>query len=291
MWREVAPPKTGAAAPLGITAQTRRGYGLGRRATEAEWLPPAALVVVFLLIWQTATSLLAVPRWLLPSPGDILGALLSTHRLLAAHAWVTLQEVLVGFGLAFVVGVALAVGIAYSRTLERAVYPFVIASQTIPVIAIAPILMIWFGYGLLPKVIIVALICFFPIAVNMVDGLRSVDPELVNLMRTMGASRWQVFAKAQLPTSLPFLFSGTKIAVAVSVIGAVIGEWVGASAGLGYFMVRSKSQFLTDRIFAAILVLSVMAIALFTLVALLERHLLPWYRRLGDRKDPTSEDS
>ncbi len=243
----------------------------------AEWIPPFGLVAALLLAWQGAAAAFGLPQWLLPSPTDIAGAIVSSADLLARHGWVTLQEVLVGFGLSFVVGVAVAIAIAYSRTLERAIYPFVIASQTIPVIAIAPILLIWFGYGLLPKVIVVALICFFPIVVNMVDGLRSVDPDLVSLMRTLGSSRWQLFFKAQLPSSLPFLLSGTKVAIAVSVIGAVIGEWVGASAGLGYFMVRSASQFQTARVFAAIVVLSIMGIALFSLVALSERYLLPWY--------------
>ncbi len=247
-----------------------------------DWLPPTALVAALLLAWQLAALALEVPKWLLPAPTEIGATLYSSWELLARHGWVTLQEVLVGFGLSFVVGVALAVAIAYSRTLERAIYPFVIASQTIPVIAIAPILLIWFGYGLLPKVIVVALICFFPIVVNMVDGLRSVDQDLVNLLRTLGASRWQIFTKARLPASLPFLLSGTKVAIAVSVIGAVIGEWVGASAGLGYFMVRSASQFQTARVFAAILVLSAMGVSLFGLVAASERYLLPWYR-LGGR--------
>jgi ABC-type nitrate/sulfonate/bicarbonate transport system permease component len=247
------------------------------RGFLGEWIPPAGLMFLFLVIWQIAAIVLGVPRWLLPAPTDILEALVASSQLLATHTWVTFQEVLIGFSLAFVVGIALATAIAYSRSLERAIYPFIIASQTIPVIAIAPILLIWFGYGLLPKVIVVALICFFPLVVNTVDGLRSVDPDMVNLLRTLGATRWQIFAKAQLPTSLPYLFSGTKVAVAVSVIGAVIGEWVGASAGLGYYMVRSASQFQTARVVAAIAVLSVMGIALFSLVALSERFLLPWY--------------
>ncbi len=250
--------------------------------TLLEWLPPSALVAALLLAWQLAATILELPRWLLPAPTDVGAALYSSRDLLARHGWVTLQEVLVGFAIAFLVGTSLAVAIAYSRTLERALYPFVIASQTIPVIAIAPILLIWFGYGLLPKVIVVALICFFPIVVNMVDGLRAVDAELVNLLRTLGSSRRQIFLKAQLPASLPFLLSGTKVAIAVSVIGAVIGEWVGASAGLGYFMVRSASQFQTARVFAAIVVLSAMGIALFGLVALSERYLIPWNAQ--DRK-------
>lgn len=251
----------------------------------SEWFPPLGLITTILLAWQIAATILQVPKWLLPSPIDIAGALITSSELILGHAWVTLQEVVIGFIISLVTGVALAIAIAYSRTLERAIYPFVIASQTVPVVAIAPILLIWFGYGLLPKVIVVALICFFPICVNMVDGLRSVDPELVSLMRTLGSTRWQIFTKAQFPASLPFLFSGTKVAIAVSVIGAVIGEWVGASAGLGYFMVRSASQFQTARVFAAIVVLSAMGISLFALASIAERYLLPWYHAGRQRKE------
>lgn len=266
-----------------MSGTVERSPSVGSRALSrlTEWVAPVSLIGAILALWQVASSMLGMPRWLLPSPVDIVAALVGSWGLIWQHTMVTLEEVLVGFGLALASGIALAVAIAYSRPVERAVYPLVVASQTVPVVAIAPILLIWFGYGLLPKVIVVALICFFPIVVNMVDGLRSVDPDLVNLMRSMGATRWQLFTKAQLHTSLPFLMSGTKVAVAVSVIGAVMGEWVGASAGLGYFMVRSASQFQTARVFAAVLVLSVMGVALFGLAAVLERYLLPWYHDPG----------
>ena len=198
--------------------------------------------------------------------------------LLWRHTLATLLEIVVGFGLSLACGVALAAAIGLSRTLERAIYPFVIASQTIPIIVIAPMLLIWIGYGFAPKVIVVALISFFPIVVNMVDGLKSVDRDMVNLMRTLGASRWQVFFKVQVPTSLPYLFSGMRVAIAVSVIGAVIGEWVGSSEGLGYLMLRSKPQFLTERVFAAIVILSALGVGLFGSVGIVERLAIPWWR-------------
>jgi ABC-type nitrate/sulfonate/bicarbonate transport system permease component len=138
-------------------------------------------------------------------------------------------------------------------------------------------LLIWVGYGLGPKIIVVALICFFPIVVNTVDGLKSADPDVVNLMRTLGARRWQIFLKVQVPSALPFFFSGTKVAVAISVIGAVVGEWGGSSEGLGYLMIRSKPQFLTERVFAAMAVLSAMGIGLFLLVATIEKLAIPWW--------------
>jgi len=197
---------------------------------------------------------------------------------------VTLEEVLVGFAIALVSGVLLAGLIHMSRTLERVIYPSVIASQTIPIIVIAPLLLIWVGYGMQHKVIVVALISFFPIVVNTVDGLRSADPDMINLLRTLGANRWQVFAKAQIPSCLPFMFSGIKVAITVSVIGAVIGEWVGSSEGLGYLAIRSQSQFLSERVWAATVLMALMGISLFAIAALLERLLLPWHHNQRRRR-------
>ena len=205
------------------------------------WGLPAAVIAVAMAAWEAAVRLLDVAQWLLPPPSAIGAELMASRDLLLRHTWVTLGEVVLGFALALVVGVALASFIAYSRIVERAVYPFVIASQTVPVIVIAPLLLSWIGYGIWPKVIVVVLLSFFPIVVNTVDGLKSADPDLLRMMRTLGANRWQLFVKVQAPTCLPFLFSGLRVAIALSVIGAVVGEWVGASAGLGYLMTRSRA--------------------------------------------------
>lgn len=248
-------------------------------STVLQWAPPLALILVALGAWEGAVRLFHVARWLLPPPSSIGAELWESRSLLLRHTWVTLEEVLLGFALALVVGIALAAAIAYSRIVERAAYPFVIASQTVPIIAIAPLLLIWIGYGIWPKIIVVTLISFFPIVVNTVDGLKSADPDMLNMMRTLGAKRWQLFTKVQVPSSVPFLFSGIRVGVALSVIGAVIGEWVGASAGLGYLMTRSAPQFLTDRVFASIFILSGMGITLFALAVLAERYTIPWYRR------------
>ena len=243
----------------------------------ARWLGPALLVAALIAIWQGAVVLFDIPAWKLPAPSAIAAELVASRALFLKHTWVTLLEVVLGFSAALVTGVLLATLIAYYRTLRRAIYPLVIASQTVPIIVIAPLLLIWVGYGMTPKIIVVILIAFFPITVNTVDGLRSVDSDMVNMMRTLGASRWQIFTKVQAPAALPFLFSGTKIAVTFSVIGAVIGEWVGASAGLGYLTRISVPLFLTARAFGAVVVLAAMGITLFVSVALLERLLLPWY--------------
>ena len=288
---------------MAITVQNNREGGPTQAAVSSQgaapsgrailelltrWIPAALIVVAAIGAWEGIVAINDIPHWKLPAPSAIGVELWDSGGLLLRHTWVTLQEVLIGFAIALVAGILLAGLINLSRTLERVIYPSVIASQTIPIIVIAPLLLIWVGYGMQHKIIVVALISFFPIVVNTVDGLRSADPDLINLLRTLGASRWQVFAKAQIPTSLPFLFSGMKIAITVSVIGAVIGEWVGSSEGLGYLAIRSQSQFLSERVYAASFLLSLLGIGLFLLAGLLERVLLPWHhnqrgqRSLGD---------
>lgn len=241
------------------------------------WLIPSLILIGVVLVWEFWVQVGDVPKWQLPAPSAIWQELFTSWDLLWKHTYVTLQEVVVGFLVALVSGFLLACGIAYSKVLERAIYPIIISSQTIPIIAIAPLLLIWIGYGIAPKVIVVALVSFYPIAVNTIDGLKAIDPNMVNMMRTLGASRWQIFTKLQIPTSLPYMFSGIKVGISISVIGAVIGEWVGASAGLGYLITYSQPLFLTDRVFAAIVVLSAMGIGLFLIASLAERFMLPWY--------------
>ena len=270
-------------APDGVTAVSVErsllppGHRQPWRWRSGNWGPAAGIVLALLGVWEGYVRLWAVPKWLLPAPSVIAATLVVHWELLWGHTVITFLEVIIGFAVSLLCGVILACAMAFSRTLERALYPFVIASQTIPIIVIAPLLLIWMGYGLAPKVVVVALIGFFPIVVNLVDGLKSVDPDVVNLLRVMGASRWQIFVKVQWPSALPFLFSGTRVAMAVSVIGAVIGEWMGSSRGLGYLMIRSKPQFLTERVFAAIVVLSAMGVALFVLVGVFERLAIPWW--------------
>lgn len=242
------------------------------------WLAPGALLVLLLAAWEAGVRLTQTPRWLLPPPSAVGRVLLTDRELLLVHARTTLVEVLLGFALALVLGVGLAIVIDASPTLDRTIYPLVVASQTVPVPALAPLLLIWFGYGLLPKLLVTALIGFFPIAVNTVDGLRATDREIVALLHSLGAGRWQRFRLARLPAALPFVFSGAKVAVAVSVIGAVFGELVGGKAGLGYLLTRALAQFQTERVIAAVALLSLMGIGLFVLVALVERALTPWRR-------------
>jgi len=246
------------------------------------WLLPAALIALLLALWQLACSLgviadaLDLESYLVPSPSEIASSLWENRSLLAENAWVTLREILLGIAAALVVGVSFAVLMHLSRVLRDAAYPLVVASQTIPVVVIAPILVVWFGYGITAKVVIVALVCFFPITVNTLDGLRSADPEAVKMMRSLGASRWQRFRRVEAPAALPSLFTGIKIAVVFAPIGAVFAEWAGSSSGLGHLIQSDTAYYMVDRQFASVAVLSALALALIGLTSLAERRVVTW---------------
>lgn len=246
------------------------------------WFLPALLLVGLTGAWQIAASTgvfadaLNLPSILVPSPAEVAESLWQNRALLAENAWVTLQEVLLGLACALAAGVAFAVAMRLSETLRLAFYPLLVASQAIPVVAIAPVLVVWFGFGLGPKLWIIGLICFFPVTVNTLDGLRAVDPEATKMMRTLDASRRQILWRVESPTALPYFFSGAKIAAAVAVIAALFGELAGAQSGLGVLIREDNAQLETARVFAAVLVLALMAIALFGIFALAERRVVTW---------------
>jgi ABC-type nitrate/sulfonate/bicarbonate transport system permease component len=246
------------------------------------WLLPSLFLAGLIGAWQIAASngaiasVLSIEDFLVPSPAEIASALWENRSLLAENAWVTLREILLGFGCAVVVGLGFAVVMHLSETVRLAAYPLVVASQTIPILVVAPVLVIWFGFGIPPKLLIVALVCFFPITVAALDGLRSVDPAATKLMRTLEASRWQILRRVEAPTALPFTFSGAKIAAAIAPIGAVFAEWAGSSAGLGHLILQDNAQLEVARRFAAVAVLSAIALALFGLLALAERRVVSW---------------
>jgi putative hydroxymethylpyrimidine transport system permease protein len=227
-------------------------------------------------IWEAAVQIYQVPHYILPAPSAIAVTLVHKRASLGYHALVTLQEMLLGFGLATTVGIVLAIWMFEVPVLERALYPYVIGSQTVPVFAIAPLLVLWLGYGIMSKVLMAAIIVFFPIVLNTLDGLKAADADTVNLLRVMRASRWQLLCKVQLPAALPFMLSGAKIGISISTIGAVIGEWVGAKAGLGRLMLDANSQLQVSLVFAAIICLTVMGLGLFGIMILIERWLTPW---------------
>jgi len=252
--------------------------GMSRRRL----LLPGLVLVALVGLWQVAAStgaladVLGLESFLVPSPAEIGSALWENRSLLAENAWVTLQEILLGFLIGLAAGLGFAVVLRLSATLRLAFYPLMVASQAIPILVIAPILVVWFGFGIGPKLAVVALLCFFPIAVATVDGLRSVDPEATKMMRSLDASRRQVMWRVEAPSALPFVFSGARIAAAFAPIGAVFGEWVGADSGLGHLILQDNAQLETARLFAAAAVLAAIALALFGLLALAERRIVTW---------------
>lgn len=248
------------------------------------YLPPILLLALFLLVWQCATWLWRIEAYLLPSPTRIVSAGLQARGLLSDHVQQTLRETLLGFALALVSGLALAVAMDLSSFLRRALYPLLVITQTVPIMTLAPLLVIWLGYTIWPKIIVVALVCFFPIVVTTADGLQSADPDMLALLQAMGASRRQTFLKVRVPGAMPAVFSGIKISITYSVIGAIIGEWVGASKGLGVFMLRASNSFRTDWVFVGIAISSMLSIALFLTVAAIERLALPWYYSAARRE-------
>jgi ABC-type nitrate/sulfonate/bicarbonate transport system permease component len=274
------PRSDGRDAPTAGGGSRRRGpHDSGRRSWGhlVRILPPLVFAALVLGAWQLAATITGISDLLLPRPSQIGHALWQDRAILASNAWVTVQEILIGYALAILVGCALGVLLHGSRLIERAVYPWLVVSQAIPTIAIAPIFVLWTGFDVRPKVMVIVLVSFFPLVVNTIAGLRAIDYDLVNLLRTMDASRPRIFRVARVPAALPSVFTGMKVAAALAVVGAVFGEWVGASSGLGYLILTYNNQTATADVFAAIAVLAAIGIALFALVTLAERALLPWY--------------
>jgi len=240
--------------------------------------PYATITLIGLLIvWQLATYLFKIPDYLLPAPMAIAEDMAGNWHLLADHAGVTTFEIVLGFILSVLIAVPLAALLSYSVVFERAIYPLIVGSNTVPKVALAPLLLAWFGFGLMPKIIIVVLVAFFPIVINSVVGLKSLSPQMFYLARSMGASVQQMFWLFRMPNALPSIFAGFKIASVLSVIGAVVAEFVGSDSGLGYVMMVATSDLNIARQFAAILVLSAIGMVFFWLIGWIERLLLPWH--------------
>ena len=235
----------------------------------------------FLLFWELAVRLLQIPALVLPAPSAIAAEGYLRFGLYFGHSWVTLYETVLGFLLAAVIGVILSVGIIYSRVLKSAIFPLVVALQIVPKVAVAPLLLIWAGYGASSKILLAMLVAFFPIVVNMVTGLAAVEEELLELCRILQANRWKEFFKVRLPNALPYLFSSLKVASTLAVIGAVIGEFVGGDAGLGYLIIISNTEMRTSMAFVSIFSLSAIGLVLYGLIALAEKLCMPWEQRLA----------
>lgn len=240
--------------------------------------PVVGALVAFVLLWELIVRVFAVPAYLVPAPSDVWASMVEHRQALLRHAQVTFWETLAGFGLSVALGIPMAVAIVASPTIGRILYPILVASQAIPKVALAPILLVTLGYGALPKVIVAFLIAFFPIVVNMVTGLSTVNQDTLKLMRSMGASSRQIFMKVRFPNAVPSMMAGFKIAIALAVVGAVVGEFVGGRSGLGYFMLAATGNFDTPLVFACVVALTILGIALFYAVSLGERFLGRWNR-------------
>ena len=249
-----------------MTLRRLAGYG-----------PAIVLTLALLALWELYVRTRQVSAQILPSPIAIVQALMNNWSIIYDNTLQTLLETVLGLTLAALLGLLLAITLDISNWMRRAVYPLLITSQTIPIIALAPLLLIWIGYDIRPKLIVVTLYCFFPIAVATVDGLASAEPELIKLLHSMRATRWQILRLVRLPGAMPAFFSGLRIAAAYSVIGAIFGEYVGAEKGLGIYMQKAANSFATIDVFAAILVIAILSLLLFGLVSLIERLALPWY--------------
>jgi NitT/TauT family transport system permease protein len=246
------------------------------RKLLGDYVIPAATLAGVLLVWEGATHALHIPRFIMPAPSAILGEGWEWRYRFIEHSWVTLYETLGGFALSILVGVPLAVLIVYSPVLRSALYPLIVLTQSVPKIAIAPVLLLIVGHGEFPKVIVAFLVAFFPVVVDTATGLAATPPELLDLSRSYRASAFKTFLKVRLPLALPFVFAGAKVAITLSVIGAVVGEFVGSDRGLGYVILSATSYWKTELAFSAMILLSAMAILLFGAVSLVERAVCPW---------------
>jgi len=234
-------------------------------------------ILLLLGIWEVAVRAFKLPSYLLPAPSEIAQMIIQKFPLLMEHSWVTAYEMLMGYFLAIFVAIPMAIAITASPNFDRFVTPILLFFQTVPKISLAPLFLVWFGVGITPKILVAFLISFFPIIIDTAVGLRSIAPEMVDLARSMGATRFQIFSRFRLPTSLPYLFSGLKVASTLAVVGAVVGEFVGADKGLGYLLLVANSNLLTSLMFAAIFSLTAQGLILFYIIQKLETILIPWH--------------
>jgi NitT/TauT family transport system permease protein len=241
------------------------------------WIKPIVFLVLLVAGWDLAIRLFHIPAYQVPAPYDVLVTLREEWPNLLAQAWPTTLATLCGFALSAAFGIPVAMLIAGSATVEDYVYPLLVFSQSIPKIAIAPLFVVWFGFGLLPKVLSAFLLGFFPVVVSSVQGFKSVDPDMFDLVRALQANRWQIFRIVSLPHALPSIFAGLKVSITLAVVGAVVGEFVGANSGIGFVLQRSIGNFELPMMFAALLVLALIGVVLFWLIDLIERLLIPWH--------------
>lgn len=265
-----------------VTARKPRVEHIAAERNLWQWPKDLALytlpVVAILVIWEIAIHVFDIQRFLLPRPTDVLVTLWDRRVDLLAESWVTFQESLWGFLLAVALAIPVAILITFSKVASTTIYPVLVISQVIPKVAIAPLLVVWMGFGVGPKILLAFLIAFFPIVVNTATGLNNLEPKMVHLARSMGASTWHTFIHFRLPSSLPVFFAGLKVGVTFAVIGALVGEFVGAGSGLGHLTVIAMGSLNTELVFAAIIAMAAIGVAMYVAVELLERLIVPWNR-------------
>ncbi|MGB4505476.1 MAG: ABC transporter permease [Syntrophaceticus sp.] len=244
----------------------------------ADSVAPLLFIALLLVLWELIVRWGKVPEWILPGPLQILKTFGETLPMMLKHARVTMLECLVGFAAAIILAFIIALLMDALPLVRKALYPLLITSQTVPIVSVAPLFIIWFGYGILPKILVVVLVCFFPVAISLLGGLAAVDNDYLELFRSMGASKMAIFRMVKLPLALPSFFSGLKISATYGVMGAVIGEWLGAKEGLGNYLTLSQRSFMVDRVFAAILAITILSLMLFAVVVSVERLIIPWHR-------------
>jgi len=239
-------------------------------------LAPIIFGVLLLIIWQVVVTAGGIEKYIMPAPTDVIKVLVTEFKTMIPHILATLYEGMVGFLIAIVLSIILAIIMDRFSLVKKALYPVLVISQTIPTVALAPLFIIWFGFGALPKIIVVVIVCFFPIVISIVDGLEGVDKDLINHFKLMGASKLKIFLHLKLPYGMINFFSGMRIAATYSIMGAVIGEWLGGDKGLGVYMTRARSAYALDKMFAAIVIIVVISMAIFLLVSLMEKVFTPW---------------
>lgn len=262
-----------------------KGYGLLIKKLQniTNKLYAPGLIVVLVILWQVVCLLELIPAYMLPSPMQVISAFINEFNVLMGHLVISLSEAFLGLGIGVLVAFILAIGMDHYDLLHKSLYPLLIISQTVPVIAIAPLLVLWMGYGMAPKIMVIFLVCFFPITIGLLDGFKEADRDMIRLMKSMGAGHKQIFWHIKLPYALPGFLAGLKVSVSYAVIGAVVAEWLGGTAGLGVYMTRVRKSYAFDKMFAVIFLVSLISLVLMKLVSLLERKLMP-YKKVRDKK-------
>ena len=248
-----------------------------QRLLSSSAVRPVLLIVTLLVLWDIVIRVFKIPPYLIPKPLEVVGQLVAEWQMLLREAAPTTLATVGGFVASVLIGVPVAMLIAYSPVIESFVYPLLVFSQSVPKIAVAPLFVVWFGFGVIPKVIAAFMLGFFPIVVSTVMGFKSVERDMIDLARSMGSSRWQMFFKINLPQALPAIFSGMKVSITLAVVGAVVGEFVGANSGLGYVLQKANGNFDLPLMFAALVVLSMIGVLLFVLIDVVEKFMIPWH--------------